>query len=188
MPLYFAYGANMDVPAMAARCPGAKPLGVARLPRHRFIITRDGYASVVRDPRAAVHGVLWDLALAHVRALDTFEEVDRSLYVKIRQPVIADGGPKQALIYVGSNATAGAPRPGYLESVIASAESWNLPAAYRQEMARFLSGRTQPAAAAAPAAAGPSSAVRPRAAAPSSTLPSATAGAAPRASDAWKWG
>ncbi len=33
MPLYFAYGANMDVAAMAKRCPSSKPLGLARLPR-----------------------------------------------------------------------------------------------------------------------------------------------------------
>ena len=26
MPLYFAYGANMDVEAMARRCPRSKPL------------------------------------------------------------------------------------------------------------------------------------------------------------------
>ena len=28
MPLYFAYGANMDVAAMAQRCPNSKPLGL----------------------------------------------------------------------------------------------------------------------------------------------------------------
>ena len=40
MPLYFAYGSNMDVAAMAQRCPRSKLLGVARLPRHKvFIIT-----------------------------------------------------------------------------------------------------------------------------------------------------
>jgi gamma-glutamylcyclotransferase (GGCT)/AIG2-like uncharacterized protein YtfP len=181
MPLYFAYGANMDVGAMAQRCPGAKPLGVARLPRHRFIITRDGFASVVRDPRSVVHGVLWDLALSHVRTLDTFEAVDRGLYVKISQPVIAAAGPRRALIYVGSSAAVGAPLPGYLESVLASAENWSLPVAYRQEMARFLSGRpwlgkTAPAQTAKPA-------VRPRAAAPTTTV-----GTAPRATDAWTWG
>jgi S1-C subfamily serine protease len=34
----------MDRDAMAVRCPLSRPLGTARLPRHRFIITRDGYA------------------------------------------------------------------------------------------------------------------------------------------------
>ena len=31
MPLYFAYGSNMDVEGMTRRCPRAKPLGRARL-------------------------------------------------------------------------------------------------------------------------------------------------------------
>lgn len=181
MPLYFAYGANMDVEAMARRCPGSKALGVARLPRHRFIITRDGYASVVRHPRGEVHGVLWDLALSDVRTLDKFEEVDRGLYAKISQPVIAASGPKRALVYVGASIEPGAPRPGYLESVLASAESWNLPAAYRQEMMRFLSGAKTPIHRAPPLE-GPTPGVRARAAAPASTV-----GAPARASDAWTW-
>ena len=181
MPLYFAYGVNMDIAAMATRCPGAKPLGLARLPRHRFIITTDGYASVVRDPRAEVHGVLWDLALSNVRVLDTFEEVDRGLYAKIMQPVIAASGPRRALVYVGASSSAGMPRTGYLESIIASAESWILPKAYVQEMKRFLRSGQGLNVAAIPLA-GPDPKVQARAAAPSSTV-----GAAPRASDAWGW-
>ena len=66
MPLYFAYGANMDVAAMAKRCPSSKPLGLARLPRHRWIISADGYANVVRDPRRDVHGMR---SLRHVQLL-----------------------------------------------------------------------------------------------------------------------
>ena len=50
MPLYFAYGANMNVAAMAKRCPRSKPLGVARLMRHGFVILDSGFASVVRAP------------------------------------------------------------------------------------------------------------------------------------------
>ena len=45
MPLCFAYGSNMDRAAMAVRCPASTPLGTARLARHRFIVTREGYAS-----------------------------------------------------------------------------------------------------------------------------------------------
>jgi gamma-glutamylcyclotransferase (GGCT)/AIG2-like uncharacterized protein YtfP len=137
MPLYFAYGANMDVPAMAARCPTARLIGPARPPRHRFFITADGYASIVRDPRAAVHGLLWEVGLSDVRALDRFEEVERGLYVKINQPVIAAAGPRRALVYLASATQAGPPRPGYLESVLAHAEAAGLPPAYRAEIARL---------------------------------------------------
>ncbi|HEX8418365.1 MAG TPA: gamma-glutamylcyclotransferase, partial [Methylobacterium sp.] len=35
MPLYFAYGANMDAGAMALRCPASRLIGQGRLHRHR---------------------------------------------------------------------------------------------------------------------------------------------------------
>lgn len=38
MPLYFAYGSNMDREAMRVRCPNSRALGRARLARHRFFI------------------------------------------------------------------------------------------------------------------------------------------------------
>ena len=140
MPLYFAYGANMDIDGMAKRVPASRPLGLARLPRHRFVITSDGYASVVRDPRAEVHGMLWELALSDVRALDRFEGVDRGLYSKINQPVITASGPRRALVYVGSGKAGGKPRPGYLEDVLRAAGLAGLPPAYRADMAKWGAG------------------------------------------------
>jgi hypothetical protein len=127
MPLYFAYGANMDASAMGRRCPRSKPLGLARLARHRLAVMREGWLTVVRDPRAAVHGVLWDLALADVAALDRYEGLAGGLYVKLTQPVVTDRGPRQAIIYFGGNAGPGAARPDYIADVIAAARSWPLP-------------------------------------------------------------
>lgn len=182
MPLYFAYGANMDRDAMVLRCPHSRPLGRAKLARHRFVITRDGYASVLRDPRAMVHGVIWDLALSDMRTLDKFEEVDRGLYAKIMQPVITEEGTRRALVYVGSNTEIGSPRNGYLEAVVAAAETWSLPTAYLQEMKRFL--RSGPGSISAAAMPPPvlANGVQPRATAPQSTV-----GKPERASDAWSW-
>jgi gamma-glutamylcyclotransferase (GGCT)/AIG2-like uncharacterized protein YtfP len=164
MPLYFAYGANMDREGMAIRCPGAVALGVASLKRHRFFIMREGYASVRRDPRGDVHGVLWELSLAHIRALDKFEELDRGLYVKLVQPVVMDKLSKKALVYVAVSAEPGRPRPGYLEDVIAAAESWALPPAYLATMRAMLDPRRAPSRAATPAR------------------------SASRASQSWQWG
>ncbi len=140
MPLYFAYGANMDIADMAKRAPNSRPLGPARLPRHRFIIMKEGYASVVRDPRHAVYGLLWDLTLADLRPLDKFEGVDRGLYSKIDQPVVVDGGAKRALVYVGHSAEPGRPKAGYLEGIIASARELGFPAIYLGELDRWLRG------------------------------------------------
>jgi Gamma-glutamyl cyclotransferase, AIG2-like len=125
MPLYFAYGSNMNAEAMARRCPRSKAVGLARLARHRLAVMREGWLTVVRDSRASAHGVLWDLALSDVRALDRYEG---SLYAKIVQPVIAKSGPKRALVYVGANAGPGTLRPDYLTEILAAARAWPLPA------------------------------------------------------------
>jgi hypothetical protein len=127
MPLYFAYGANMDIAAMAQRCPRSKPLGLARLMRHRLSVMREGWLTASRDMRACVHGVLWDLALADVSALDRFEGLGDALYSKTSQPVVAAGGPKRALVYFGANAGPGKARGEYILSVIAAARTWKLP-------------------------------------------------------------
>jgi hypothetical protein len=127
MPLYFAYGANLDVAAMAQRCPRSRALGLGRLARHRVAIMKEGYATVVTDPAAMVHGLLFDLAFADVPALDRYEEVGSGLYQKITQPILrAGGGSVRAMVYVGRGGEA--PAPGYLEAVIAAALSVGLPA------------------------------------------------------------
>lgn len=139
MPLYFAYGVNMSKPEMAQRCPGAEPLCVARLVRHRFMIMESGYASLKRDPVGVVWGLLWRIGFAHVRTLDAFEEVGRGLYVKAVQPVLPEGGAaRRALIYLGASATVGRARPGYMERVLAAADAAGLPDAYRRDLARWL--------------------------------------------------
>lgn len=174
VPLYFAYGLNMDAAGMAERCPTSRALGLARLPRHRFIVTSDGYASVIRDPRESVHGVLWDCSLGDIRTLDKFEDIASGLYVKINQPVIVKGGAKRALVYVGRSGSIGKALPGYMETVIASARHWVLPEAYIAAMSRFLSKPSfepkplnQDLTEALPP--GPVQGVRPRAAAPTIT-------------------
>jgi gamma-glutamylcyclotransferase (GGCT)/AIG2-like uncharacterized protein YtfP len=147
MPLYFAYGSNMDLAAMARRCPASQPLGLARLPRHRLVIMREGYASVVRDPRRQVWGMLWDLALADVPALDRYEGVAGGLYVKAHLPVLAAAGSRRALVYVGRDPGPGIPRRGYLEAVLEAARGAGLPPAYLREI-EILSprvGRADPA-------------------------------------------
>jgi Gamma-glutamyl cyclotransferase, AIG2-like len=144
MPLYFAYGANMDASAMGRRCPRSKALGLARLARHRLAVMREGWLTVVRDPRAAVHGVLWDVALADVAALDRYEGLAGGLYAKLTQPVVAEIGPRRAIVYIGANAGPGVARPDYVAEVIAAARSWSLP----QEAIDALEG-FRPAAGAA---------------------------------------
>ncbi|TDR93757.1 gamma-glutamylcyclotransferase family protein [Enterovirga rhinocerotis] len=168
MPFYFAYGSNMDRAAMAARCPRARMLGLARLERHRLALMREGYLTVMRDPRRAVHGLLWDLPLADMPALDRYEGVSAGLYTKMQQPVVGEAGIRKALVYLGTNAGSGAPAPGYLEGVLDAAVQAGLPPAALAEITALAGGRIGRPGPAAPARppAGPVAAVRPTRATP----------------------
>jgi hypothetical protein len=163
MPLYFAYGSNMDLAAMSARCPQSRALGPVRLMRHRFFISRDGYASVTRDPQRVVWGLLWDLALADVPALDRYESLGTGLYAKVIQPVLTERGPRQAMLYMGRSEEPGLPKPGYLEDVVAAAVGAGLPEPYIREIQAGLQKMPK---AAEPAAAPGNTQVRPRFSAP----------------------
>jgi hypothetical protein len=118
----------MDVAAMARRCPRSKALGLARLERHRLAVMREGWLTAVRAPSSAVHGVLWDLGLSDIPALDRHESLSQRLYLKLTQAVVAERGPKQAIVYIGANSGPGVLRPAYIAEVLAAARSWRLPA------------------------------------------------------------
>ena len=137
MPLYFAYGANMDVEAMARRCPRSEPLGVARLMRHRLAIMREGWLTATRDAKANVEGVLWRIALADVAALDRFEGLGDGLFVKATRPVVVAGGAKRALIYIGANDGPGVGEADYIAGVLDAARRWNLSGAAIAQLKRF---------------------------------------------------
>lgn len=131
MPLYFAYGSNMGEAELRTRSPKARALCRARLPRHAFVLMRSGFASVRREPRSDVHGMLFDLALSDVAPLDRYEGLAHGLYVKAVQPVVREGGmAAQALIYIGTETGGGSAPPHYMRSIVAVAKDIGLPLAY----------------------------------------------------------
>lgn len=137
MPLYFAYGSNMDEAAMRARCPRSRAIGLARLPRHAFALMADGYATIARHPQDEVHGVLYDLALSDIPALDRYEAVAQGLYAKITQAALpANGAARRALVYVGAGGPSATPRvvAGYMEGIVAAARAAGLPAGYLKRL------------------------------------------------------
>jgi cation transport regulator ChaC len=128
--LHFAYGANMNRAVMHRHAPAAQPLGVAALAHHRFVITADGYASVVPARGETVHGVLWRLGTGDRAALDAWENVAGGLYRARMLPVRQAGRRRVALVYLARPRPEGFARAGYLELVIAAALEWRLPQAY----------------------------------------------------------
>lgn len=131
MPLYFAYGSDMDRQAMQKLCPRSPALGLARLAKFRLFVMEEGYASVRPDPSGLVHGVLYDLAFGDIPALDQYEEVSRGLYKKITQPVLRTGAaPVRAMIYAGQSRNEASPRADYWQGILAAARDWSLPPLY----------------------------------------------------------
>ena len=138
MTLYFAYGSNMCRAPMRARCPSAREVGIATLAGYRFMVTSDGYASVVPSPGDVVHGLVWRLVPRDLAVLNAYESLDTGLYRIVTLPVRLGSKQVAAMIYVARSRTPGLPRPGYLETVLTAARELDLPAAYVDTLARWL--------------------------------------------------
>jgi gamma-glutamylcyclotransferase (GGCT)/AIG2-like uncharacterized protein YtfP len=137
MTPYFAYGSNMSRTHMARRCSTANAVGPARLDGWRFLVTRDGFASIVPAPGAVVHGVLWRLSARDLAALNAYESLDSGLYVRRTLPVRAGDRIVAAMVYVGRERSAGKPRPGYQRVLVAAARDWRLPEDYVRSLERW---------------------------------------------------
>ena len=131
---YFAYGANLDMNHMSCTCPASVFMGHAELHGYRFLINRDGWATVVRDENSSVHGVLWILSEECERVLDIQEDVEGSLYRKDTVAVKTESGNNEAMIYVARTSEKGVPNPGYLERIIAWACNLSFPEPYRRHL------------------------------------------------------
>lgn len=135
--LHFAYGSNMSRPLMQRRCPEAREVGTGVLPGWRFVITVDGYASIVPWPAEFVYGVLWRLSPRDLAAVNAYESLDSGLYIRRMLPVRCDRRQVRALVYVARQHALGRPRPGYMAVVEEAAREWRLPEDYVQRLGRW---------------------------------------------------
>ena len=136
MTLYFAYGSNISCSGMAARCPGARALGVAKLSGWRFTIGGGGYASIVEAPGDEVIGVLWRLTPRDIAVLNAYENIEGGLYTRGKLMVRHGNAAKSAMVYIGHGM--GRPRPGAMELIVEAAREWRLPLDYVRTLRRWL--------------------------------------------------
>ena len=137
MLLYFAYGANMSLATMRHRCPGAQAVGPTVLEGFRFFVGREGWSSVRPCRGDNVHGVLWRIGVRDLAALHSYELFHKGLYDLRRLPVLHQNRRVPALIYLLRRRVPGRPRPGYIESIAASAREWTLPERYIRGIERW---------------------------------------------------
>jgi hypothetical protein len=139
--LHFAYGSNMSRAIMRTHAPNAQPAGVAALANYRFVITADGFATVMPQRAETVYGVLWRLTPSDCVSLAAWESIGAGLYRAKTLPVRQAGRRQMALIYIARPRPRGRAKPGYMEIVIAAALEWQLPPAYIGSLRHLLPKR-----------------------------------------------
>jgi hypothetical protein len=135
--LHFAYGSNMSRALMGARCPGALALGLGTIRGWRFMVNPDGVGSIAPQAGAKLHGVLWRLGLRDLVAINAYESVDTSLYLRRTLPVVHGRSRTSALVYIARRRGQGRARPGYITLVVEAAREWDLPDAYIRSLQRW---------------------------------------------------
>ncbi|MCJ1382948.1 hypothetical protein MMC17_006061 [Xylographa soralifera] len=81
--LYFAYGSNLSLLQMQARCPSSRFLGVGLLTGWKWIINKRGYANIVAMKEASsaeirdnvIYGLVYALSPTDEDSLDVYEGV-----------------------------------------------------------------------------------------------------------------
>ena len=147
---YFAYGSNMLTARLQARCPSARPLGLAtargrRLAFHkRSDVDGSGKCDLVpADDGALVVGVVFDLAADELPALDRAE--GRGQGYERREIVVELGGDRIACeSYVATDIEPELmPYGWYRQLVLAGLLEHGAPAAYVEQV-RQVAWRADP--------------------------------------------
>ena len=104
--LYLAYGSNMDLAQMKARCPGARLLGAGRLDGWRLLFkgSRTGaYATIEREVGKHVPVLLWRVTAEDEKSLDRYEGFPDFYYkreMKVRYKGIRSGKYRTVTAFV----------------------------------------------------------------------------------------
>jgi len=140
VPIYAAYGSNMDSSQMLERCPHSPMSGTGWLEGWRLTFAGDDIgwegplATVVEDPGSRVFVVLYDVSPEDEQRLDRWEGSDFGIHKKIRLRVTPNPGsgtePRLAWLYVLDAYEGGLPSARYLGVMADAAEKAGAPADY----------------------------------------------------------
>jgi gamma-glutamylcyclotransferase len=144
--LYFAYGSNMDWEQMRSRCPSAKFITKALLPKHCLRFTRAskkrecGVSDVVPDKSESVWGVVFEISDLEIALLDKEEgfrpgrNLNENSYVREERHVLKEGDETQPLlvsVYFGiPQENPPLPNADYKSLLLNGADQWKLPKDY----------------------------------------------------------
>jgi len=99
----------------------------------RFLINSRGVASIVPDEAGSVHGVVWELTVEQLKALDGYEGVPDWYRRRMVNVELPERGEVACVTYIDRSEGGdepGPPREGYLEKIVEGATNFHLPQAY----------------------------------------------------------
>ncbi len=118
--LYVAYGSNLHLAQMAARCPSATIYSTGRLNNWVLLYRgREGnaHATIARKKGSSVPVLVWNIEPSDERRLDMYEGYPR-YYFKRNVMVDIRGQKKKAMVYIMDlRQRPASPSPGYVETI-----------------------------------------------------------------------
>ncbi len=136
MPLYAAYGSNLDPARMGERCPHSPLRSTGWLVGWRLTFGGEhlgwegALATIVQDPREQVFVAVYDITAPDAGLLDGWESADSGLYRKTKVRVNTMAGDLVAWAYVLDAYEGGLPSAGYLGVLADAAEAADAPDEY----------------------------------------------------------
>jgi hypothetical protein len=140
MPVYAAYGSNMDPAQMALRAPHSPLDGIGWLVGWRLTFGGEDVgwegplATLVEDPLEQVFVALYDVTEADEVEMDRWEAADLALFRKLRVRVATLDGEVTAWLYVLDDYEGGIPSARYLGLIADAAEAAGAPDDYVAEL------------------------------------------------------
>ena len=143
--LYFAYGSNMDLGQMEARCGNNfKLLGKAVLEGWEFYINNRSKANIAIDttrPDSVVYGILFKINEDALGSLDRSEGNNKipKIYDREKEKGNFNGDDVGAWVYVDKNnlGTGKSDQSDYLERIIKTASKFKFPPEYIKHIESF---------------------------------------------------
>ncbi len=149
MPLYFAYGSNLDLQRMRERCPSARFDSRAVLRGHRLAFPRraqgrhGGAAGIEPDGASSVEGVLYLIQGRDLRTLDRQRGIASGCRDRREVRVEIPGGVVVTAWTCIARPHAEGPFPparGYMEQIVRGAKQQQLSVEYVASLQGILDG------------------------------------------------
>jgi len=136
VPLYAAYGSNLDPARMSERCPHSPLRSTGWLTGWRLTFGGEEHGwdgalpTIVQDSFEQVFVALYDVSEEDMAALDSLESADSGLYRKTKVRVATMAGSHLAYAYVLDAFEGGLPSASSLGILADAAEAADAPADY----------------------------------------------------------